>query len=63
MANREEVKASELKEGDKIFFPNSRHAQVLSSIETVPGGDLRLRSGIEVAWMVPTTHVVERETD
>lgn len=55
----ETVEARSLKVGDKIKFPNSRHAQEVLSIED-ENGKLRLR-GPQVAWLVTPHFGVQRE--
>lgn len=57
------IKASEVKPGDKIKFPNSRHAQVIETCE-VQGDNINLVSeGGEAKWLVPNDWNVKREDE
>lgn len=58
---KESVKASEIKEGDEIWFPNSRHPQAVTSIEVSDIGDDHVTlHADETQWHCPVGFDVER---
>lgn len=58
----EQVPASELKQGDLVYFPVSRHPQVVTLLqsETVAGRDVVSVHGEDVIMVRPAEELVRR---
>lgn len=57
----ETVKATEIKEGDEVFFPNSRHPQTVTKVEHDPVARTNTLHAEEAQWVCADTYDVKRK--
>lgn len=59
----ETVTAADIEEGNKVFFPNSRHAQPVTSIDVIETNTKHQRRihADRVSWLCNATSTVRRE--